>query len=98
MTAESYGGLMLGSKVLRGNFSPPEVAPRGVKNHPYALKSIFFNIASQKLVSKQLNGYRVICWKYPMLGTLIGPPGGPQWAQRGPSGSPRGPRRSYGGR
>ena len=65
MTAESYGGLMSGSKALRGNFSPPGVAPRGVKNHPEALKSIFFKVSSQKLVSKQLNGYRVICWGVP---------------------------------
>ena len=34
MTAESYGGFILGSKALRGNLSPPGVAPRGVKNHP----------------------------------------------------------------
>ena len=57
MSAESYGGLIWGSKALRGNLSPPGVAPRGVKNHPYALKSIFFKISSQKLVSNQLNGH-----------------------------------------
>ena len=31
-------------KALRGNLSPPGVAPRGVKNHPMALKSIFFKV------------------------------------------------------
>ena len=34
MSAELYGGLIWGSKALRGNLSPPGVAPRGVKNHP----------------------------------------------------------------
>ena len=34
MTAESYGGLIWGSKALGGNLSLPGVAPRGVKNHP----------------------------------------------------------------
>ena len=34
MSAESYGGLIWGSKALRGNLSPPGVAPRGVKNQP----------------------------------------------------------------
>ena len=32
MSAESYGGLIWGSEALRGNLSPPGVAPRGVKN------------------------------------------------------------------
>ncbi len=41
-TAESCGGLIWGSKVLRGNLSPPGVAPRNVKNHTLTLKSIFF--------------------------------------------------------
>ena len=36
MSAESYGGLIWGSKALRGNLSPPGVAPRGVKNNPYS--------------------------------------------------------------
>ena len=73
MSAESYGGLIWGSKALRGNLSPPGVAPRGVKNHPYALKSIFFKISSRKLVSNQLNGHRIICWRYPMLMGHRGP-------------------------
>ena len=34
MSAESYGGLIWGSKALRCNFSTPGVAPRDVKNHP----------------------------------------------------------------
>ena len=34
MTAESYGGLIWGSKALGDNLSLPGVAPRGVKNHP----------------------------------------------------------------
>ena len=34
MTAESYGGLIWGSKTLLGNLSLPGVVPRGVKNHP----------------------------------------------------------------
>ena len=62
MTADSYGRLIWGSKALGGNLSLPGVAPRGVKNHPWALKSIFFMISSQKLVSKQRNGCRVIWW------------------------------------
>ena len=82
MSAESYGGLIWGSKALRGNLSPPGVAPRGVKNHPYALKSIFFKISSRKLVSKQLNRFRVIFWRYPVLMGHRGPPGVPR-APRG---------------
>ena len=34
MSAESYGGLIWGSKALRCNLSTPGVAPRDVKNHP----------------------------------------------------------------
>ena len=73
MTAESYGGLIWRLKALRGNLSPPGVAPRGVKNHHWALKSMFFKISSRKLVSKRLNGYRVTCWKHPMLMGHRGP-------------------------
>ena len=73
MTADLYGRLIWGSKALGGNLSLPGVAPMDVKNHPWALKSIFFKISSQKLVSKQLNGYRVICWRYPMLMGHRGP-------------------------
>ena len=40
-SAESYGGLIWGSKALRGDMSPG-VAPRGVKNHPLALKIHIF--------------------------------------------------------
>ena len=38
---ESY---VLGLKTHRG---PPGVVPKGVKNHPEALKSMFFKISSQ---------------------------------------------------
>ena len=75
MTADLYGRLIWGSKALGGNLSLPGVAPRGVKNHPWALKSIFFKISSQKLVSKQRNECRVICWIYPMLMGYRGPQG-----------------------
>ena len=34
MNSESYGGLILGSKALRGKLTPAGVVPRGVKNHP----------------------------------------------------------------
>ena len=87
MNAELYGELIWGSKALRGNLSPPGVAPRGVKNHPYALKSIFFKISSQKLVCKQLNGFSVMCWRFPMLRGHRGPPGAPR-GPRGPKGWP----------
>ena len=58
MTADLYGRLIWGSKALGGNLSLPGVVPRGVKNHPWALKTIFFKISSQ---------YQVICWRYPIL-------------------------------
>ena len=41
MTAESYGGFILGSKALRGNLNHPGVAP-GVSKPPLDLKIHIF--------------------------------------------------------
>ena len=48
MSAESYSGLIWGSKALRGNLSPPGVAPRGCQKPPLCLKiHIFQDIKSK---------------------------------------------------
>ena len=52
---------------------PFGVALRDVENHPCAVKLIFFKVLSQKLVSKQLNGYKVVYWRDPMLMGVRGP-------------------------